>query len=347
MSRVATARQQRRLAVVGRRLFGEPARQVVLREQREERVLPGDHLVDAEPALLLEPAKERAPDVDEDLASATRWPAKRRHQPQDGRGKDESLAERRRRAGAPRRSRRRKRQVVHARLDVRLQRRSGHRRAAVVDVAPVVEIFLAGEPATNFRTAPLTTVSAPSGRPPRATCAPPAPRPAAPASRAAARRRPASGQLSAGRPQPRRSACEDRVHPRPHAGVAGGAAGALVDLLGDGDLDRPEDVVLEGGHLRCRAVGDEDAGLQLLAGGERDLGSCGPPPAAASPPPARAAACRAPRRKRCPACRGAAPPAPSAPRREQLASGRGTSPRWRRSPWPPRRASLRCRAASA
>src|SRR5438309_9781070 len=66
-------------------------------------------------------------------------------------------------------------------------------------------------------------------------------------------------------PEPLALRLEDRVDARAHATVAGGPAGALVDLLRDRHFDLSEDVVLERRHLGRSAEGDEDSRLQLLA----------------------------------------------------------------------------------
>src|SRR5437899_9339928 len=68
---------------------------MVLRQQGEEQVLAGDHLVDAEAALLLESAEEHAPDEDEELLQRLRRRRHRHHQPQRARGEDEPLPQRR------------------------------------------------------------------------------------------------------------------------------------------------------------------------------------------------------------------------------------------------------------
>ena len=73
-------------------------------------------------------------------------------------------------------------------------------------------------------------------------------------------------------PEPGAFRREDRLRSRPHPAIAGGAAGALVDLLRDGNLDVAEDVVFESRHFRRGSVGDEDARLELLALRARDLG---------------------------------------------------------------------------
>src|SRR5690348_10088578 len=118
---------------------------MVLGEQGEEGVLARDHLVDSQPALLLEAAEERAPGMDEELMQALASLRHGQHQPQQRVREDELLPQRRRQLRdlylAAQEG-----EIVAARLHISLERLVRDRRAAVVDVAAIVFGSLGGEP---------------------------------------------------------------------------------------------------------------------------------------------------------------------------------------------------------